>query len=368
MAGHIEGTGRRMWRWLRGVESLLVAVTLAAWAARRMSFVDGWRGALDVLTVAALAALALIWSIRLVQWGRALLEEPRRVLLIAASLLLTVFSPPVLLFSLAQLGGELLVRLRYRGRLPAPGTYRQQVRYRLPVTGCWTVHNGGVTPETSHCWGLAGQRYAYDLVVCDEDGRSCRVDPARRPEDCYAWGQPVVAPADGLVVAARDGHRDCPWVGVIDPFAWSPLGNVVVIRHAEGEYSLLAHLQRGSVCVRPGQPVEAGQMVGRCGNSGHSTEPHLHVQVQDTPCFLLAASLPVQPVQFDDWWRVERDGGTEHVSRGFLRRGDRACACLSTDVPGSVGLAHGSRGPIGGAGNGEREAESIAEKAKPPSG
>lgn len=365
MARRIESAGQRAWRWLRGVEPLLVAVTLAAWLARRSGAFDGWRWLLEGLTVAALAALALIWSIRLVQWGRALLEEPRRVLLIAASLLLTVFSPPVLLFSLAQLGGELLVRLRYRGRLPAPGTYRQQVRYRLPVTGCWTVHNGGVAPETSHSWGLAGQRYAYDLVVCDEDGRSCRVDPARRPEDCYAWGQPVVAPAGGVVVAARDGHRDCPWVGVIDPFAWSPPGNVVVIRHAEGEYSLLAHLQRGSVCVRPGQPVEAGQMVGRCGNSGHSTEPHLHVQVQDTPCFLLAASLPVQ---FDDWWRVERDGGTEHVSRGFLRRGDRACACLSTDVPGSVGLAHGSRGPIGGAGNGEREAESRAEKAKPPSG
>ncbi|GBD17227.1 Murein DD-endopeptidase MepM [bacterium HR26] len=364
MARPIESAGQRAWRWLRGAEPLLVAVTLAAWAARRLGFLDGWRWALDVLTVATLAALALIWSIRLVQWGRALVEAPRRVLLIAGSLLMTILSPPVLLFSLAQLGGELLVRLRYRGRLPAPDTYRQKVRYRLPVTGCWTVYNGGVTPETSHSWGLAGQRYAYDLVVCDEDGRSCRVDPARRPEDCYSWGQPVVAPAGGVVVTARDGHRDCPWVGIVDPFAWSPLGNVVVIRHAEREYSLLAHLQRGSVCVRPGQPVEAGQMVGRCGNSGHSTEPHLHFQVQDNPRFLLAASLPVQ---FDGWWRLGSESSAEYVSCGYLRSGDRACDCLSAEVSGSVGLGYSSSGPIGEAGSGQGEADDTQKKTKPPS-
>ena len=364
MAGQIESPAQRVWRRLRGAEPLLVAVTLAAWAARRMSFVDGWRGALDVLTVAALAALALIWSIRLAQWGRALVEDPRRVLLMAGSLLMTILSPPVLLFSLAQLGGELLVRLRYRGRLPAPGTYRQKVRYRLPVTGCWTVYNGGVTAETSHSWGLAGQRYAYDLVVSDANGRSCRVDSAPKPEDCYAWGQPIVAPADGLVVAARDGHRDCPWVGIVDLFAWSPLGNVVVIRHAEREYSLLAHLQRGSICVRPGQPVQAGQMVGRCGNSGHSTEPHLHVQVQDHPRFLLAASLPVQ---FDGWWRLESESEEAgYVSAGYLRRGDRVCAGLGAEVSEGAGMSHGSRSLTGGAGNGQGKADDPREKTTPP--
>jgi hypothetical protein len=208
--------------------------------------------------------------------------------------------------------------------LPTPASDRQQIRYRLPVTGCWTVYNGGVTPEISHSWGLAGQRYAYDLVVCDEDGRRCCVcvGRARRPDACYAWGQPVVAPAAGLVVSVQDGHRDCPWVGIVDPFAWSSLGNFVVIRHAEGEYSLLAHLQRGSVCVRPGQAVEAGQIVGPCGNSGHSTEPHLHFQVQDTRRFLLAASLPAQ---IDGWWRAVERVCLEHVPRGFLHRGERVC-------------------------------------------
>lgn len=326
----------RVWKTVRGSEPVLVGFLLFAWLVRN-TVSGGWGVLFEGATLVGLAVLAAIWCARLVHWGRLFLRAPRAIARTALSVLLTFVSPPVLLFSLAQVTGEVLVRFRYRGRLPAPETYRQRVRYRLPITGCWTVYNGGITPETSHSWQLADQRYAYDLLVTDDEGRNSRVDPPRRPEDCYAWGRPVVAPADGVVVAVRDGHRDCPWVGMVDPFAWDPLGNMVVIRHAEGEYSLLAHLQRGSVCVRPGERVEAGQVVGRCGNSGHSTEPHLHVQIQDRPRFLLAASLPVQ---FDDWWRLGPDGRRAFVSRGYLCRGDVACAGVWAETtPGATGGA-----------------------------
>jgi hypothetical protein len=81
----------------------------------------------------------------------------------------------------------------------------------------------------------------------------------------------------------------------------------VVTKHAESEYSFLAHLRPESVAVEPGQRVERGQQVGRCGHSGNSSEPHLHFQVQDTPDFATAASLPVR---FDD---VETDSpGVTH--------------------------------------------------------
>jgi len=64
-----------------------------------------------------------------------------------------------------------------------------------------------------------------------------------------------------------------------------------VIRHEDGEYSLLAHLKRDSVTVEPGDEVERGQVVAACGNSGISTEPHLHFQIQDRQNFWFAAGL-----------------------------------------------------------------------------
>jgi murein DD-endopeptidase MepM/ murein hydrolase activator NlpD len=71
------------------------------------------------------------------------------------------------------------------------------------------------------------------------------------------------------------------------------LGNHVVLDLGDGVYAALAHLRRGSVRVRPGDLVAAGQQLAACGNSGNSTEPHLHFQLMDHPSVLLAAGLPV---------------------------------------------------------------------------
>ncbi len=151
MERQIERPGQRAWRWLRGAEPLLVAVTLAAWAARQIGLFDSGSQLLDVLTLTALAALALIWSIRLVQWGRAFLQEPRRVLLIVASLLLTIFSPPVLLFSLARLGRRAAGAPAppwppaHAGHLPPAGT--------LPASSDWVLD------------GLQRRGHARDLAL-----------------------------------------------------------------------------------------------------------------------------------------------------------------------------------------------------------
>ena len=66
----------------------------------------------------------------------------------------------------------------------------------------------------------------------------------------------------------------------------------MIIQHGSAEYSLLAHLRRGSVSVRVGEAVTRGQPVGECGNSGFSTVPHLHFQVQDRPDFFTSLGLP----------------------------------------------------------------------------
>jgi len=71
-------------------------------------------------------------------------------------------------------------------------------------------------------------------------------------------------------------------------------GNSVLIKHADGEYCLLAHLKRGSVRVRTGQTVKQAQEIGRCGHSGNSTEPHLHFQFQNGKIFYFSSGLPVK--------------------------------------------------------------------------
>jgi murein DD-endopeptidase MepM/ murein hydrolase activator NlpD len=101
----------------------------------------------------------------------------------------------------------------------------------------------------------------------------------------------MLAPADGVVVAVENAIPDNvpnqPRPGVL-------YGNTVVIDHGTGEYSLLGHLQKGSVSVKPGERVVAGQQVARCGNSGMSTEPHLHYQLMDDAEWTKAQGLPAQ--------------------------------------------------------------------------
>jgi hypothetical protein len=248
----------------------------------------------------------------------ALLFLDRRRFYYFILLLPTLLSPVVWATILAQAAGETLNRLRQGKNLPTPATYRPKGTYRLPFQGWWWVGNGGPDPETSHSWELLGQRYAYDFLIRDEEGKTHR-GSGRRPEDYYAFGAPVCAPADGVVVAVQNRHRDCPWPGLLDPLAWSILGNYVLIRHEGGEYSLLAHLKRGSVRVRPGQWVRAGKVVGECGNSGHSTEPHLHFQFLDRPNAFLGLSLPIP---FSGFLRKKEDGALKRVPLGFPVRGE----------------------------------------------
>jgi murein DD-endopeptidase MepM/ murein hydrolase activator NlpD len=117
-----------------------------------------------------------------------------------------------------------------------------------------------------------------------------------RPQDYYCWQQPILAAADGEVLAIENRIGTAPLLGwgVCDFLARSFIGNHVLIRHADGEYGLYAHLVRGSVCVRPGEQVRVGQEIGRCGHSGHSSEPHLHFHLQDSPDLYRGMGLPVR--------------------------------------------------------------------------
>lgn len=234
-----------------------------------------------------------------------------------ASSFLTLLNPFVLVASINQLTGQLAIYARHRDGLPAPDTYDPETAFSLPFSGSWTAINGGSTRESSHSWEVLTQRYAYDFVVV-EDGRSHAGDGTRL-EEYHCFDEPILAPADGEVVAASDGHRDCPYLGGwVDPFQRDLRGNYVTIRHAENEYSVLAHLKEGSVAVDEGERVERGQEIGRCGNSGNSTEPHLHFHVQDRLEFFLGAGLPVPFEGF----LAESAGEPERRERGFVERNE----------------------------------------------
>jgi len=208
---------------------------------------------------------------------------------------LAVLNPLVFLQDLTQFAGGALATLRHRGSLPDAESYEQSVDCRLPFDGEWTVVNGSPEREYSHSWIYPNQRYAYDFLITDEDGRSRPEGAGSSVEEYYCYDEPVLAPADGVVVDAFDAALESTRAGGFShPASRDIRGGYVVIKHAAEEYSLLAHLKPGSVPVDVGQRVRRGQEVGRCGHSGNSSEPHLHFQIQDHPSFEMAASLPVQ--------------------------------------------------------------------------
>ncbi|MFO0604012.1 MAG: urea transporter [Polyangiales bacterium] len=148
------------------------------------------------------------------------------------------------------------------------------VRLAAPFRGVWTCTQGvegGITHQGP--W-----RHALDFEVFDADGRAFRGIGAALDEfHCYKL--PVLAPAAGVVARVVDGVPDNPVGEVNLDDNW---GNVVVVYHAPGVYSCLAHLSPGTITVHEGQPVAAGEVIGRCGNSGRSATPHLHLQLQAT--------------------------------------------------------------------------------------
>ncbi len=141
-----------------------------------------------------------------------------------------------------------------------------------PVMGDWVVTQG---PDGVHTHqGLWA--HAWDFEVAGDDGRTHSGDGAQI-EDYYAWKAPVVAAAAGTVVRVVDAVPDNPPGEVETRDNW---GNLVLVAHAGGVFSMLCHLRLGSVKVVEGQAVVAGQVLAEVGNSGRSPVPHLHLHLQ----------------------------------------------------------------------------------------
>jgi hypothetical protein len=125
---------------------------------------------------------------------------------------------------------------------------------------------------------FVSQRYAVDFIMVDGKGRSSIPAGSGDKEDYFAWDSEIRSVAGGGVTEVVDGNPDMD-VGMADEE--HPGGNYVVIKHAEGWYSFYAHMRTSSTAVTEGETVQKGQLIGRLGNSGHTSEPHLHIQFMD---------------------------------------------------------------------------------------
>ncbi len=190
------------------------------------------------------------------------------------------------------------------------GTHKTKARLRLPFEGQWYVLWGGRSWEHNRHSAVPDQRYALDLLRLTRSGGSFEGDGSKN-EQYAAWGQPVVAAGEGVVVTAEDGVTDNE---PNHPRGGNLFGNHVVIDHGTGEYSLVAHLMKGSVQVKPGDHVIMGQQLARTGNSGMSTEPHIHYQLMDKPDWQQANGFPAQFLNFQLGDRI--------IERGEPRRAD----------------------------------------------
>ncbi len=180
-----------------------------------------------------------------------------------------------------------------------PETCLNKSQLVLPLTGRIAVGDG--FDLYSHhrrreyqdtFWKASGifdhtDRFGLDLKVVDSAGREFK-GSGKRNEDFFGWGQPLRAPAAGAVADFHNGQPDNNVIGSEN--LWKPgdvrnapmdgYGNYVLIDHGGGEFSLLAHLRAGSVNVRKGDLIRAGQVIAQVGNSGSSLGPHLHYELR----------------------------------------------------------------------------------------
>ena len=191
---------------------------------------------------------------------------------------------------------------------------RPAVVLSLPFTGLWLARNSPARRVPSHGTDLWGGRYAIDFIAVDHrrrtaDRRDWRTLLATEPPERFlAYGRPILAPADGIVVEAHDGETDhvarrsqltlVPYaVGQAARLrrgSGAIAGNHIILALRDADaFVALVHLRTGSLRVAVGDDVRAGQPLGECGNSGNSTQPHVHVQVMDAPDPTRARGVPM---------------------------------------------------------------------------
>lgn len=274
-----------------------------------------------ILTSLALGCSYLVPSFGSFLWT-ILLVPVQFVVVYASTRLLNYFFLPTfsLAFCLVSILSLVMLKMRtslkspffssFLERNPEENLYQFQTGVRrfkwynyhhfdLPFYGAWKVSQGAHGVYThKDAWADA-----WDFVV-EMDGKQFGGDGSL-VTDYYCYGKPVLAPADGCVVALLNEVDDNPVGQCNEKQNW---GNYVVVKHADGLYSLLAHLKRDSFFCQLGQCVKKGDELALCGNTGLSPFPHLHFQFQAYPF----AGAPTLCYPFVNYMELTSGGNVFH--------------------------------------------------------
>ena len=212
---------------------------------------------------------------------------------------------------------------------------------RSPLRGAnWVAANGLSAPDHRRSWstvdgrmGIA-QRFAIDWVQMGPDGRMFRGDP--KSNTSYTdYGAEVLAVANGRVSDVLDGLPENAGSNeltgrtvTLDTIA----GNHVILDLGGGRFALYAHLQPGSIKVKPGDVVKTGQVLARLGNSGNSDAPHLHFQIMDANSPLGAEGLPYELESFVQAGVIDQPDKFE-AGEGWRPAGNSAAVVHRREFP-----------------------------------
>lgn len=265
--------------WKKYVLVILVAFLLTSWSivylAKGVISVIGWW---SIQAFSIVALFILIGVTLLIVWKGIFRQRIDGALLF------------IVIFSI--IGAWPLGWFANIGRLAYPADVHStspKVVVRFPLNERALIGWGGDRLETNYHVIKPNERWAYDILIPPAEVKSSKL------EDYGIYGAKVMAPATGTVVSINNDEKD------VEPGSddfQSMAGNHIYIRLDEsGTYLILAHLKQGSIKVKEGQHVNEGEFLAQVGNSGSSSEPHLHIhhQRQDPSkvSMFLAEGLPL---------------------------------------------------------------------------
>ncbi len=165
-----------------------------------------------------------------------------------------------------------------------------KIAFRLPLDTAVTVFWGGSSEQNNYHAVATDQRWAYDLAVLKNDNSFS--GDSTKLENYYCYGLPVLSPADGKIIKVVDTEPDVA-IGKIGGYINEVGGNHLIIQVAPKEFLFICHLKPKSIKVKQGDNVKQGQELALVGNSGNTSEPHIHIHLQDSKEEFIAQGIPL---------------------------------------------------------------------------